>query len=276
MALKIAKSTGAHEPFNIEKIKKSLKKAGATDQQIEYLCDQIEKKMPKIRSTGDLYKLILDLMRDVDSVVASRYNLKYALMELGPAGYPFELFVGQIFKYQGYDVKMNEIMKGFCVEHEVDFVAKKENESICVECKFHNRRGLKSDVKVALYVNARFIDIKSEFQRTGNKEVQKSLVVTNTNFTSEAIKYAECVGLDLVDWNYPAGNALPDIIRKVGLHPITTLISLNRKQKRVLIRQGFVLCNQAEEKKKLLADLGLTKHQITKIIEGSKALCASN
>jgi hypothetical protein len=271
---KIAKSTGIHEPFDIQKIIKSLKKVGATDAQIEGLCDKIKKKVPKIGSTEKLYKFILRYMQDVDSIIASRYNLKYALMELGPAGYPFELFVGQLFKYQSYAIKMNAIVKGFCVSHEIDLFAKKSKEKIYIECKFHNRRGLKSDVKVTLYVNARFIDIKKEFKNTGNKGVQRSLIITNTYFTSEAVKYAECVGLDLIDWKYPLGNALPDIIHKSGLHPITTLTLLNRKQKRALIKHGFVLCRQAEENKKLLSDLGMTKHEINKIIEESKALSA--
>jgi len=273
MAIKIAKSTGIYEAFSIEKVKKSLRKAGATDEQIQAICEKLESVMPKIKSTGDLYKFVIDYMRSVDSVVASRYNLKYALMELGPAGYPFETFVSKIFKYRGYHVELNRVVQGFCVDHEVDFIAKKEGERIYVECKFHNRRGLKSDVKVALYVKARFDDIKRGLKKMGNKEIQRSLIVTNTNFTSEAIKYAECVGFEMLDWNYPISQSLPDIINKLGMHPVTTLTSLNRRQKKELIKNGFVLCRQAKENKKLLAGLGLTTHHIKKIIAESRALC---
>jgi len=273
MSLKVAKSTGRHEPFNIKKIKRSLKNTGAS----EYLANQVVeklKKLPKIKSTKEIYKFILQYLHDKNRPLAARYNLKYALMEMGPAGYPFEIFAAEIYKHLGYTVTIGKIVKGFCVNHEVDFVATNNHEQIIAECKFHNRRGLKTDLKAVLYIKSRFDDIKSNKSSQPNT-AQKNLtplIITNTKFTSEAIKYGECTNVPLLDWSYPAGNSLADIINKSGLHPITTLTSLNKKQKEIFIKNGFVLCKQAKDNTRLLQDLGLTKHQIAKIVSEAQAV----
>jgi len=271
-SLKIAKSTGKHEPFNIEKIKRSLLKAGAKESLAQQIIEKI-KKGPKIKSTGELYKLILKYLHDTDRVVAARYNLKYALMELGPAGYSFEQFAAELFKNMGYQIQVGAKLKGFCVEHEVDFEATKDNERILAECKFHNRRGLKSDVKVALYMKSRFDDIKKRHQEINTQETHKAIIITNTKFTSETVKYAECVNISLIDWSYPYGNSLADIINNLGLHPITTLTSLNKKQKEILINNGLILCKQAPEKIELLKNLRLTEYKTEKILEEIEAVC---
>jgi len=48
--------------------------------------------------------------------------------------------------------------------------------------------------------------------------------------------------LKLVGWNYPAKGNLHDIIENNGLHPITTMSSLSRDQKRDLIGRGVMVC----------------------------------
>lgn len=271
MSFKIAKSTGRHEPFNIKKIKRSLQKAGASQELALEIIEKI-KKIPKIKSTKDVHKFILQYLHDKNRPLAARYNLKYALMEMGPAGYSFEIFAAEIYKHLGYSVTVGTIVEGFCVNHEVDLIATNKKEKIIAECKFHNRRGLKTDIKAVLYIKSRFDDIKNKSPQHTKKNL-RGLIITNTKFTSEAIKYGECAHLSLIDWSYPHGESLADIINKLGLHPITTLTSLNKKQKETFIKNGFVLCKQAQDNTKLLQNLGLTKHQISKIISESQAIC---
>jgi len=272
MEQKIIKSSGTHEIFNIKKIKKSLIKAGATKELSSQIIEKIKQK-PQIKNTKDLAKYIIQYLQKINPAIGASYNLKYALMELGPAGYPFEKFVAEIYKSQGYNIREEKIIKGKCINHEVDFVAESKEKKIIAECKFHNRRGLKSDVKVTLYMKSRFDDINNAFKATTEKINMESLIVTNTNFTTEAIKYGTCVGIKLIDWKFPIGKSLPDIINKLSIHPITTLTSLNRKEKREFIKNGFVLCRQAEENRSLLKKLGLTNHKIKLIIKESQDLC---
>ena len=81
-------------------------------------------------------------------------------MELGPAGYPFERFIGAILEHQGYHVEVGQLVKGYCVRHEVDVIADRDDRRYMVECKFHTRQAHNSDVKVSLYIHSRFNDIR--------------------------------------------------------------------------------------------------------------------
>jgi len=227
MKFYITKASGQKELFDIKKLEKSLRKADMPEKLIKQINTGL-KKAPGIKSTHDVFQYVIQYLKQENPPLASRYNLKLALIELGPAGYPFEKFVAEIFRMQGYKVELNQIIKGMCVDHETDFIATKNNKNIMAECKFHTRQGLKTDVKVTLYIQARFDDIeKMQEEKKGRREeIHKALIVTNTRFTSKAIKYGECMGIDLIDWSYPKDNSLPDIIHKFKVHPITTLQDL--------------------------------------------------
>lgn len=274
MQFYITKASGKKELFDIKKIERSLRKAGASDELIEQIVTDI-KKAPDIKTTQAIYKYVLAYLKKKSPPLASRYNLKLALVELGPAGYPFEKFVAEIFRAQQYKVEINKTIKGMCIAHETDFIATKDKKNIMAECKFHGRQGIKTDVKVTLYVHARFDDIEKvhEERKDRYEEIHKALVVTNTRFTSQAIKYGQCVGINLIDWSYPKGNSLPDLIHKFKVHPITTLASLTKHQKREFVKNGFVLCMHAEKNIPLLKKMGFTDHKIKKLLEEIKAMC---
>ena len=53
-------------------------------------------------------------------------------------------------------------------------------------------------------------------------------MVTNTKFTTKAVRYSECVGVELLGWNYPKGKGLEYVVDSQKLYPITVLPSLDR------------------------------------------------
>jgi len=87
---------------------------------------------------------------------------------LGSTGYPFEKYIAQLLRYQGYIANNNQIIKGFCVSHEVDVTAEKKEKLIFVECKYHNKLGIRCDVKISLYFKARFMDIEQGYVNSIN------------------------------------------------------------------------------------------------------------
>ncbi len=139
-----------------------------------------------------------------------------------------------------------------------------------VECKFHNRPGIKSDVKVSLYVQARFEDIRT---RDENKNIRQAWLVTNTKLTSEAMKYGECKNIQLLSWSYPEHASLAHLIERYNLFPITTLTSLNRYQKGLLLQNGLLLCKDAKAQRTLLERSGLKPDEIDAIIQEATAVC---
>lgn len=66
-------------------------------------------------------------------------------------------------------------------------------------------------------------------------------MVTNTKFTSQAIEYSACVGVDLWGWKYPSGKGLESLIDQQRLYPITILPSLTNHLAEVVLNQGIVL-----------------------------------
>jgi hypothetical protein len=195
----VAKADGTQEPFDPRKLTQSLERAGAKHDVAEGVLKDIEKELWSGISTQEIYSRAFARLREHRHAVAARYSLKRAVLEFGPSGFPFESFIAQLFVAEGWEAKVDQIIQGHCVDHEVDVVLAKGGETMYVEAKFHNAAGFKTDLKTVLYVKARVDDIGRG----------RGLVVTNTRFTSKAVQYSTCAGLELLGWDYPlAGNII--------------------------------------------------------------------
>lgn len=265
----IVKATGEREEFDPQKLKDSLARAKAGPQTIDRIVGQIESELKDGASTKDIYIHAFQLLGQEEKPVAARYSLRRAVMELGPTGFPFEQFVAEIFRTKGFETQTDFIAKGECVEHEIDIVAWNKEKLIMVEAKFHNELGIKSDLKVALYVKARWDDLmEATFDFGGRRrKLDEGWLVTNTKFSESAIKYAKCRNMKLVGWNYPAKGNLQDLIEEAHLHPITCLTSITPHDERALMEAGIVLCKQAKENLDILAQVGLPQEKIEKMLE---------
>ena len=273
MAEYIIKASGEMEAFNIDKFKRSLKRIGATETIIQKLSQEII-SLPELKTTLDIYKYAMRALKKEQPSLAARYNLKAALFELGPAGFPFEQFVSRIFGALEFRTSTGQRLRGKCVDHEIDIVIEKNNQHAIVECKFHNQHGPKTDVRVTLYTQARFQDVKANWIKQEKKEeLHNAWLVTNTKFTTEAISYGECIGLKLLSWNYPRNESLPELIDRLGVHPITALTSLSSREKHLFMQKGFVLCKDVRKHEYLFLQLRLTKKKIGQIIEESEGIC---
>ncbi len=250
----IIKSDGTRELFNREKLLHSLKRIGTDSATAELIVSKVEKDIQEGNSTKEIYRRAFTLLKKHQRPVALRYSLKRAIAELGPSGFPFEKFVAEIFKAQGYQAMTNQIALGTCVPHEIDVVAYNDTELIMVEAKFHTDFGIHSDLKVALYIKARFEDLQKGVFRFGGKErrLTKGMLITNTNFSSTAIQYGECAKLNMIGWNYPQENNLHHLIEKLNLVPVTVLTTLTQSDKKMFLANDIVLSKQ-------LGDFGLLK-----------------
>ncbi len=265
----ITKANGSKEPFDIQKLEHSLEHAKASRASIEKVVSHILQEVEEGMTTQEIYKHAFDLLHKIEKKVALRYSLRRALMDFGPSGFPFEKYVAEIFKKLGYETITDQLVNGKCVEHEVDVVAWKPDNLTMCEVKFHNQVGLKSDLKVVLYVKARFDDLyKATFNYGGQERtLSEGWLITNTKFTISAVKYAECQNLKIVGWNYPLDGNLHDLIEMNEMHPITCLNSLSEHDKKTLIQQGVVLCKTVQQDRKLLEAIGLSSANIEAVLE---------
>ncbi len=239
----IIKASGKRELFDGAKIYNTAKNAGADKILAEGAKREVEKKIYSNISSNEILNYTLDYLDRQEKRVAIRYSLKRAIMELGPCGYSFEKYVAMILKEYGYQIKINQFIKGYCLTYEIDILAEKGNKVFVVECKYHNSPGTHSDTKVVLYSNARFLDIKKHWQEKMNKDCQpcKALLVTNTKCTANAVKYAECVEMDIISWHYPKEKSLENLIEQKKLYPITCLPFLKRENRNRLIVNNVIL-----------------------------------
>lgn len=255
--VEIQKADGTSEPFDSAKLAASLRRAGAGKKAIARICSAIERTLVRGANTHEIYKRAFAMLRREERAAAVRYSLRRALFEFGPSGHPFEDFVAELFRAEGWDVEWRRTIPGKCVSHEVDIYAKKEGEHLAAELKYHNDPNYKTDVKVALYVKARFDDIWQCDPKSGAVcPIDRGYLITNTKFTETAIQYARCSGINLLGWSYPTEGNLYDRIIDAGIYPVTALTSLRKSEKRLLLDQGVVTIGQLEGNREILRRLG--------------------
>ncbi len=268
----ILKNSGETELFDENKLMESLRRSGASNDSIKKVVDELGLYLYDGMSSHKIYKKAYSILGNISMKDAGKYRLKKAILELGPTGYPFEQFVGAILKTQGYSVKVGQLIDGKCVQHEVDVVAKTKDKIIVVECKFHRTGNTKSDVKVPLYIRSRFNDIYDKWSQDGTLAGRdyEAWLVTNTRFTGDAEQFGKCSGLVLKSWNYPYNSSLKDMIDKAGLHPITSLKTLSRKEKQNMLDEGVVLCREISEQ--ILMKNNIKRTKINKVLAEAKVL----
>jgi len=271
----VTKYSGETEEYDESKLKHSLKSAGADSVLIDYIAEQVRDMLYEGISTQKIYKEAFRLLKSESQRSAGRYKLKEALFELGPTGFPFEKFVGELLNRLGFETEIGVTVKGDCVTHEVDVIAHKENEFLMVECKFHNRNDNRCNVKVPLYIQSRFLDVKKNWSSLpGHKNnTHKGWVVTNTRFTSDAETYGNCIGLKLLSWDYPKNNGLKDLIGRMNLHPVTCLSSLEQFEKQRLLKSNIIFCKQIYDDKNILKSADINPKHINKITKEAEEIC---
>jgi len=250
----VLKADGKREVFDEEKLRASLLHSGATEEAAEKVISHVLPELRDGMTTNDIYEHAFSVLQKISKPVARSYSLRRAVIDLGPSGFPFEDFIARVLEAKGFKCETRQTVLGGCVPHEVDVIAYNEKKLVMVEAKFHNELGTKSDLKVALYIKARFDDLaENVFDYGGvNRHITDSWLVTNTKFSSTAIHYGVCKNLTMIGWNYPEKGGLQDMIEDEGLHPVTCLVSLSASDKRMLLDERIVLCSDIKKNPKLL------------------------
>lgn len=272
---------GEKEPLSLRKIYRSARRSGASKSLARKIVKIIQAEVYSGIQTGEIFRRIRSLLRQEIPSAALKFNLKEALRKFGPSGFPFEKYIGEILTRNGYSVQLNQIISGCCIEHEIDFLAKKDKILFIGECKYHHLPGTRVDLKVALANYARFLDLtqgrflkKKEFSKSN----LKSILVTNTKFSSQAIKYSECVGVELLGWRYPEDKGLEFLIESQKLYPITILTSLKDFLFSVFASRGIMLAEDILkiDSEKFASETKVPLNIILNLIREAKLLFSNN
>ena len=230
--MQVIKASGKKEEFKPKKVLGTLLRAGASKKLANEVLEEVEKKVKEGTTTKEILENTLRLLKNKKPEVGAIYDLKRAIMGLGPTGFPFEKFFAEVLKNYGYEVQLNRNLKGKFITHEIDIIAKKDF-TYMVENKYHGSVGLYTNSKVALYTYARFLDLKDKFDYPW--------LVTNTRLSPKAVKYAKGVNMKVTSWQYPKNENLRNLIEKKKLYPITILKSVDDSVKVKLFNSKIML-----------------------------------
>ncbi|UUC45738.1 restriction endonuclease [Flavobacterium cerinum] len=273
--MKVVKQSGDIVKFDSEKLKRSLQMSGASPEKTEEILTIIVNELYDGMPTRKINRLAFQLLKKSSKIHAARYNLKAAVQALGPAGFFFEKYVALLFESEGYTTKTNLVLNGKCVSHEVDVLIKKDQKIGMVECKFHSRNDVKSDVKVPMYILSRFNDLKSKSHSIFSQSdtITRCWVITNNRFTTEALQFGRCSDLKMISWDYPEKESLKFKIEESGLFPVTCLTTLTQNEKEKLLISGVLLASEILDNSELLTNIDVHPNRVKNIIREASALC---
>lgn len=276
MAL-IVKGDGSVEEFDVGKLERSLRHTGASESVVARIAGDVGRTISAGMTTTEIYRHAFTILRKEEKISAARYSMRRAILELGPTGFPFEDYVAELMRARGYtNVRTRVVVPGKCAEHEVDIVMEKDGRRVGAELKFHNTPGFKTDLKVALYVKARFEDIDKRAELSKHTpHLHEGWLITNTKFTENAVSYASCAGVMLIGWNYPRGAGLADMIREAKLYPVTVLTDLSKAEKERLLMAQVSLCRMVAEDPDVLERAQIPSGKREQVVAESAALCGT-
>jgi 2-phosphoglycerate kinase len=102
--VKVIKFNGEEEPFSKEKVYRSARRVGAPDQLAREISRVIEKEVYPGMKTSQIFSQVKRRLKQKTPRAALRFNLKKAIRRLGPTGFPFEKYIGEVFSNQGFKV----------------------------------------------------------------------------------------------------------------------------------------------------------------------------
>lgn len=270
----VIKASGEKQAWDPVRLLQSIRRAGVSDKIARQVVHTLDRRLQGKVTSARIFSEVSDLLAAHDAVWAARYGLKQAIMALGPEGYRFERLTASILAAQGFAVQVGQVVEGHCVAHEVDVVALKDDKHYMVECKFHTARGKKCDVKIPLYIYARFKDVEERWMTLPGHMTRfhQAWLVNNTRFTTDALQFGTCRGMHLVCWDYPEGGSLRELVEQTSSWPLTCIHLLSKREKEFLMDNGMLLCKDLLARPSVLEEAGIEAARRAAILELASSL----
>ncbi|MEA3249279.1 MAG: hypothetical protein U9Q03_02890 [Patescibacteria group bacterium] len=271
--MKIIKSTGERVEYDPTKIRKTLLRTGADAKLVDRVIKRVSKRVTRDMATKRLFAIVRRELRRESRHLAQRYNLRNALIKLGPAGFKFEKYVSSILNAYEYKAHVpQKDLVGLCVNHEIDVIAEKDGRRMMIEAKFRNRFGDKVKLKDTMATWARFVDLCDGSRKNKScPHLDEVWIVTNGAFSDRSLQFGLCKGIDLVGWSTKQ-HSLATLVDHASLYPITVLDGLQQWELDKFSDIGLMLCREVATKSpgRLSGRTGMPRQRIANIIEQCK------
>ncbi|MFQ5620279.1 MAG: hypothetical protein ACE5FT_00375 [Candidatus Nanoarchaeia archaeon] len=261
----IIKANGEKAWYNRRKLFKTCRRSGASTKACNAAIEKVERVLKDGMRTKDILKIMMGGLEKHAPYHAPRYDLKGAIMRLGPAGFHFEKLTAELLQKYGYSTTTNAELQGKCVKQEVDIIAIKNKKCHMIECKFHHQSGIYTGLKETMYTWARFEDLVDGYKTGTCDKFHVPWLISNTKFSNAAMQYGPCKGVKITGWQHPAGESYQDLLEKKDLYPITS-IKITRQALASFAKGNIMflrdLCELSENEVMKRTKLG--RHQLNK------------
>ena len=268
----VTKADGSKQLFDREKVVKTCLRMGANRRIANEVAEEVEARVYDGMTTNKVLQLIFRLLRKHTPTIQHFLDLRkgLSLMDSKPE---FERFVQVLLVHHGFEVTPNQIIKGRCVGHEVDAIARKEGVTYFVEAKHHSNYHTPTGLDQSRIARAVLEDVTEGFELGKNDlQIDRAMIVTNTRYAEHARRYGRCRDILQIGWSSPKTLALQNMIEEKKLYPLSCIKGLNSEVKMRLVNFGIVLMKQLvdEEPSRIAMKTGVSLEKIQRMIEKAK------
>jgi hypothetical protein len=268
----VTKADGSRQLFDREKVVKTCLRMGANRRIAFEVADKVEARLYDGIPTRKVLQMIFRLLRKHKPTIRHFLDLRKGLSLMGSKP-EFEKFVQILLAHHGFEVSPNQIIRGKCVGHEVDAVARKDGVTFFVEAKHHSNYHTPTGLDESRIARAVLEDVTEGFALgKSNLKIDRAMIVTNTRYSEHARRYGKCRNILQIGWSSPKTLALQGMIEEKKLYPLSCIKGLKSEVKMKLVNSGIVLMKQLieEETSKLARETAISREILTNIIEKAK------
>jgi hypothetical protein len=268
----VTKADGSKQLFGKEKVVRTCLRMGASRQVAFEVAEKVEERLYDGISTQIILRMIFRFMRKYKPEVGHLFDLRKGLSLMSPKP-EFELFVQVLLRHNGFEVSPNQVLKGKCVGHEVDAIAKKDGVTYFVEAKHHLSYHSLTGLDESRIARAILEDV-SEGSTLGTNDwkIDRAMIVTNTRYSEHAMQYGKCRNILQIGWSSPENLGLQNMIESKKLYPLSCLRGLGSETRMRFVEAGIVLIKQlfSENLYQLATKTKLPQDDLREIAEKAK------
>ena len=270
----VTKANGKNEAFSKWKVVRTCLRLGATQETAKTIADEIESRLYEGITTRTILQMIYRRLKKRKPVMKLQTDLRRSLSLLRSAP-DFEQYIHILLAEHGYEVTPNQIIRGKCVEHEVDAIAQKNGKTCIVEVKHHYKYHTPTSLDVTRISRAVFEDLTEGHQLGHNNlKIDYAMIVCNTKLSEHAKRYANCRNIKHISWSSPPKQDLQTMIETKKLYPITILKGLNTNTLNKLTSNKIIMLKQLTER--TIPDLRrqtvIPKEKLRSMVDSAKAI----
>ena len=243
----IKKGDGRIVPFDERKIIQSLRRSGSDKKSADAVLKEVTKRLKPNMTTATIFQIVREELSKKKPAAAARYNLRTAIIKLGPAGFNFEKYVAAVLAGYRYKTKNPDYYEGACIPHEIDVTAEKDGRMAFIEAKFRHDFTTTINIKDVLATWSRFLDLVDGSKIYDTPHFDECWIITNARFTDQSLKFAYCKNMKLIGWNHPHERTFAQMVDNNALYPITIMEELTAEDLSSFAKADLMLCRDVLE-----------------------------